>query len=172
MKHLNSLLAFGIILLAISCGKEDNDEPADPVDPIVVPVVNTRNDSFSGPTYADNYSPVSSWSTRAQWNLSNVHDPSVEKCGEYFYMYQTDASYGNAHNGNGHYPYRRSKDLVTNPIVGTDSNKSWTERAFIGLAESDDLSTNLWTDKGMVVCSEPDKWHGSGSFYWAVDTRQ
>jgi arabinan endo-1,5-alpha-L-arabinosidase len=132
-------------------------------------------------------------------------------------MYQTDASYGNAHDGHGHFPYRRSKDLVTweymgaamtnapawvkdslnnkrarlipalppienpsygfwaphikkvgnkyrmyysivvtNPIVGTDTNTSWTERAFIGLAESDDLATNVWTDKGMVVCSEPD----------------
>ncbi|MBW8334355.1 MAG: arabinan endo-1,5-alpha-L-arabinosidase [Prolixibacteraceae bacterium] len=216
MKHSNLLLAFGIVFLAISCGKENNDEP-DPVDPVVVPVVNTRNDSFTGPTYADNYSPIASWSARAQWNLANVHDPSVEKCGDYYYMYQTDASYGNAHNGHGHYPYRRSKDLVnweflgmafqkvpawvkdslnhkrarmnpalppienpdygfwapsirkvgnkyrlyysvvvTNPIVGTDSNKSWTERAFIGLAESDDLSTNQWVDKGMVVCSEPD----------------
>lgn len=46
--------------------------------------------------------------------------------------------------------------VVTNPIVGTDPNTSWTERAFIGLAESDDLSTNNWADKGMVVCSEPD----------------
>jgi arabinan endo-1,5-alpha-L-arabinosidase len=132
-------------------------------------------------------------------------------------MYQTDASYGNAHDGYGHFPYRRSKDLVnwefmgmaftaapawlkdslnnkrarmnpalpaiqnpnygywapyikkvgnkyrlyysivvTDPIVGTDHNTSWSERAFIGLAESDDLATNVWTDKGMVVCSEPD----------------
>jgi arabinan endo-1,5-alpha-L-arabinosidase len=132
-------------------------------------------------------------------------------------MYQTDASYGNAHDGNGHFFYRRSKDLitwefmgssmttapawvkdslnnkrarmvpalppienpsygywaphvkkvgnkyrmyysivVTEPIVGTDYNTSWSERAFIGLAETDDLATNVWTDKGMVVCSEPD----------------
>jgi arabinan endo-1,5-alpha-L-arabinosidase len=45
--------------------------------------------------------------------------------------------------------------VVTNPIVGTDYNTSWSERAFNGLAESDDLATNVWTDKGMVVCSEP-----------------
>lgn len=30
----------------------------------------------------------------------------------YYYMYQTDASYGNAHSGNGHFHARRSKDLV------------------------------------------------------------
>jgi arabinan endo-1,5-alpha-L-arabinosidase len=46
--------------------------------------------------------------------------------------------------------------VVTDPIVGSDSNLSWSERAFIGLAESDDLATNIWVDKGMVVCSEPD----------------
>jgi arabinan endo-1,5-alpha-L-arabinosidase len=183
----------------------------------VEPPITTPVNAFAGPTYADNYTSLAAWSSRSQWNLANVHDPSVEKSGEYYYMYQTDASYGNAHEGHGHYPYRRSKDLVnwefmgmafntvpawikdslnnkrarmspalppidnpsygfwapyikkvgnkyrlyysvvvTNPIVGTDPNTSWTERAFIGLAESDDLSTNQWVDKGMVVCSEPD----------------
>lgn len=171
--------------------------------------------TFNGPTYADDYTPIASWATRSQWNLANVHDPSVTKDGNYFYMYQTDASYGNAHEGHGHFPYRRSTDLVnweylgaafsetptwikdslnskravmglpaidnptyghwapyiheyngvyrlyysvvvTNPIVGNDTNTSWTERAFIGLAESTDLASNVWEDKGMVICSEPD----------------
>jgi len=171
--------------------------------------------NFSGPSYADNYTSIAAWSSRSSWNLANVHDPTVAKSGDYYYMYQTDASYGNAHEGHGYYPYRRSKDLVnwefigmafssvpawvkdslnikrarmslpaidnpsygfwapcvrkvgnkyrmyysvvvTNPIVGSDYNTSWTERAFIGLAESDDLASNVWTDKGMVICSEPD----------------
>ncbi|MDI1305267.1 MAG: arabinan endo-1,5-alpha-L-arabinosidase, partial [bacterium] len=155
--------------------------------------------------------------SNSQWNLANVHDPTVAKCGDYYYMYQTDASYGNATEGHGHFFYRRSKDLVnwefmgssmttapawvkdslnnkrarmipalpaianptygywapcvrkvgnkyrmyysivvTEPIIGTDYNTSWSERAFIGLAETDDLASNVWTDKGMVVCSEPD----------------
>ena len=187
--------------------------------PIVVPpvVVPTPAITFDGPLNADDYTPIASYANRAQWNLANVHDPTVEKCGDYYYMYGTDASYGNVLDGYGHFPYRRSKDLVkwdfmgtafsvvpawvkdsmnnkrarmkpslppinnpdygywapyvkkvgsryrmyysiviTNPIVGTDNNASWTERAFIGLAESDDLATNIWVDKGMVVCSEPD----------------
>ena len=74
---------------------------------------------FAGPTYSDNYISISSWNNRSQWNLANVHDPSVEKCGEYYYMYQTDASYGNAHEGHGHFPYRRSKDLVTWEFMGS-----------------------------------------------------
>ncbi|MES2648484.1 MAG: arabinan endo-1,5-alpha-L-arabinosidase [Bacteroidota bacterium] len=215
MKFVNTFLyyplLFSLFLLG-SCKKSDGviTPPVVVEPPPVVP-------AFPGPSYADNYTSISSWSNRSQWNLANVHDPTVEKSGEYYYMYQTDASYGNAHEGYGHYPYRRSKDLINwefmgmtfsgppawvkdslnnkrarmspalppitnpvygywapyvkkvgnkyrmyysivviNPIVGSDFNTSWTERAFIGLAESDDLASNVWTDKGMVVCSEPD----------------
>lgn len=207
-------LFFGALMM-FSCSSDDPAAPVDPDPPVVVPPVTTP--AFPGPTYADNYTSISSWGNRTQWNLANVHDPSVEKSGEYYYMYQTDASYGNAHEGNGHFFYRRSKDLinwefmgssmtqapawvkdslnnkrarmnpalppienpsygywapcvrkvgniyrmyysivVTNPITGTDTNTSWSERAFIGLAETTDLASNNWTDKGMVVCSEPD----------------
>ncbi|MDR3188288.1 MAG: arabinan endo-1,5-alpha-L-arabinosidase [Prevotellaceae bacterium] len=181
-------------------------------------------EDFQAPTYADDYSVagISSWANRNQWNLANVHDPTVEKCGDYYYMYGTDASYGNVHVGRGHFPYRRSKDLVSwdfqgmamsetpawvkdtlnsmrsqlglpaisNPLFGhwapvvrkVDSkyrmyycivvdnyiltgkpntaanfDNSWTERAFIGLMETGDLGSNLWEDKGMVVCSSTDR---------------
>jgi len=67
---------------------------------------------FTAPTYADDYASIASWTSRSQWNLANVHDPSVVFDGEFYYMYGTDASYGNAHAGHGHFPYRRSKDLV------------------------------------------------------------
>lgn len=222
MKKSNSIFKikynlglFLVILITVSCSKDDPAVEEGGPDPVVPPVVVTP--AFPGPTYADNYTSISSWGNRTQWNLANVHDPSVEKSGEYYYMYQTDASYGNAHEGNGHFFYRRSKDLinwefmgssmtqapawvkdslnnkrarmnpalppienpsygywapcvrkvgniyrmyysivVTNPITGTDTNTSWSERAFIGLAETTDLASNNWTDKGMVVCSEPD----------------
>ena len=36
----------------------------------------------------------------------------------YYYMYQTDASYGNAHEGHGHFHARRSKDLVNWEYLG------------------------------------------------------
>ncbi|MCV9929584.1 arabinan endo-1,5-alpha-L-arabinosidase [Flavobacterium sp. LS1R49] len=215
IKIISHLGLFLFVLIITSCSKDDPAVSGGP-DPVVAPVVVVPN-AFPGPTYADNYTSLASWGSRAQWNLANVHDPTVEKCGEYYYMYQTDASYGNATEGHGHFFYRRSKDLinwefmgssmteapawvkdslnnkrarmspalpaitnpnygywapcvrkvgniyrmyysivVTNPIVGTDTNTSWTERAFIGLAETDDLASNNWTDKGMVVCSEPD----------------
>lgn len=174
-----------------------------------------ETETFDGPTYSDDYTSRSAWEERSQWNLENVHDPTVVKDGDYFYMYQTNASYGNVHQGHGNYPYRRSKDLVNwdyqgaafsevqswvkdslnniraemdlppienpnygfwaphitkvgdtyrlyysviidNPIEGSDPNTSWTERAFIGLAESTDLSSNNWEDKGVVVHSVAD----------------
>ncbi len=219
LKLVPYLVLFLSVISVSSCSSEDSPTPVPPVvvPPVVVPP------TFAGPTYLDNYTNIASWGSNSQWNLANVHDPTVEKCGEYYYMYQTDASYGNAHDGHGHFPYRRSKDLVTwqymgsamtaapawvkdslnnkrarmvpplpaianpkygywapyikkvgskyrmyysivvdDPIVGIRDNeglwreKSWSERAFIGLAECDDLATNNWVDKGMVVCSEPD----------------
>ncbi|WP_163398549.1 arabinan endo-1,5-alpha-L-arabinosidase [Flavobacterium fluviatile] len=217
LKNASCLGLFLLTLAAtVSCSgddpaTEDPDPPVVVVPPVVVPP------AFPGPTYADNYTAISSWNSRAQWNLANVHDPTVEKSGDYYYMYQTDASYGNAHDGNGHFFYRRSKDLINwefmgasmksapawvkdslnnkrarmnpalppianprygywapfvkkvgnkfrmyysivvdEPITGTSFDTSWSERAFIGLMETDDLGSNNWTDKGMVVCSEPD----------------
>ena len=215
MKYLSFLIAATLLIVVSGCGKTSTPAPVPPVvPPVVIPPV---TDTFPGPTYPDNYISIAGWESRSQWNLANVHDPTVTKSGDYYYMYQTDASYGNALDGHGHYPYRRSKDLVhwdfmgtaftsvpawvkdslnnkrarmvpalpaidnpsygywapcirkvgskyrlyycvvvLDPIVGTDYNTSWSERAFIGWAESDDLATNVWTDKGMVVCSEPD----------------
>lgn len=67
---------------------------------------------YTAPTYADDYSAIASWDNRSSWNLANVHDPSVVFDGKYYYMYGTDASYGNAHVGHGHFLYRKSEDLV------------------------------------------------------------
>lgn len=218
------LVAIAAIALLYTSGCKKPDVVSNVVVPVVPPIVVTPPaNTFAGPLEADDYTPIASYANRGQWNLANVHDPTVEKSGDYYYMYGTDASYGNVLDGYGHFPYRRSKDLVkwdfmgtafaavpawvkdsmnnkrarmnpvlspinnpnygywapyvkkvgnkyrmyysiviTNPIIGADYNASWTERAFIGLAESDDLSTNIWVDKGMVVCSEPD---GIASYY-------
>ena len=170
---------------------------------------------YTPPTYSDDYTSIADWSKRSQWNLANVHDPSVMLAADgYYYMYQTDASYGNAHAGHGHFHARRSKDLVNweymggtfsvepawikekmneyrnacglapidNPSYGCwapvarkvsdtlyrmyysvvvtdaiDGANSWTERAFIGLAETSDPASNQWEDKGFVVCSSSDR---------------
>ncbi|WP_304210759.1 arabinan endo-1,5-alpha-L-arabinosidase [Phocaeicola plebeius] len=181
---------------------------------------------YVAPDYEDDYTSIAGWDKRNEWNLANVHDPSVVLADDgYYYMYQTDASYGDAHDGHGHFHCRRSKDLVNweymgatmqeapawvkenlnayraemglepiespsygywapvvrkvktglyrmyysivvnhyiktgKPQLVTDENfdGSWTERAFIGLMETSDPASNVWEDKGMVVCSSSDR---------------
>lgn len=181
---------------------------------------------YVAPDYEDDYTSIAGWDKRNEWNLANVHDPSVVLADDgYYYMYQTDASYGNAHDGHGHFHCRRSKDLVNweymgatmqeapawvkenlnayraemglepiespsygywapvvrkvktglyrmyysivvnhyiktgKPQLVTDENfdGSWTERAFIGLMETSDPASNVWEDKGMVICSSSDR---------------
>lgn len=197
-------------LVTIGCSKEDsNDDGGTDTDDDPI------GETFNGPTYSDNYTSIAGWDQRSQWNLANVHDPTVVKDGAYFYMYQTDASYGNAHAGHGHFHCRRSLDLVnweymgaTMPgeatwvkdeintrraaegrapiqnisygywapcvrkvgnvyrmyysivhdalIEGTDPNASWGEEAYIGMMETTSLASNVWEDKGMVICNVPD----------------
>lgn len=80
---------------------------------------NSELDSYQAPTYKDDYTSMADWSKRSQWNLANVHDPTVVLADDgYYYMYQTDASYGNAHEKGGHFHGRRSKDLVNWEYLG------------------------------------------------------
>jgi beta-xylosidase len=76
-------------------------------------------ETWTAPAYADDYRSISGWSQRAQWNLANVHDPTVMLADDgYYYMYQTDASYGNAHTAGGHFHARRSKNLIDWEYLG------------------------------------------------------
>lgn len=134
-------------LVATGCSKEDNDGGGgtqtddEPVGP-----------TFNGPTYADNYTPISGWDQRSQWNLANVHDPTVAKDGDYFYMYQTDASYGNSTFGHGHFHGRRSKDLVNWEYIGStmDNAPAWVKttmnahRAEMGLPAIENPKYGYW----------------------------
>ena len=75
-------------------------------------------EDYNPPTYSDDYRSIADWSKRNEWNLANVHDPTVCLAEDgYYYMYQTDASFGNQHVGHGHFHGRRSKDLVNWELV-------------------------------------------------------
>ncbi|WP_294618410.1 arabinan endo-1,5-alpha-L-arabinosidase [uncultured Bacteroides sp.] len=75
--------------------------------------------NYTAPAYADYYVDIAGWDKRNEWNLANVHDPTVVLAEDgYYYMYQTDASYGNAHIAGGHFHGRRSKDLVNWEYLG------------------------------------------------------
>lgn len=74
---------------------------------------------YKAPSYADDYRSIAGWENRASWNLANVHDPTVFLADDgYYYMYQTDASFGNAHDGHGHFHGRRSKNLIDWEYLG------------------------------------------------------
>lgn len=105
------------------------------------------------PAYVDDYVSMAGWDQRANWNLANVHDPSVMKAADgYYYMYQTDASYGNAHDGHGHFHARRSKDLVNWEYLGATMQEApaWVKtklneiRAEQGLDPIDNPSYGYW----------------------------
>lgn len=110
LKHLLILFIGLTVLLFVGC--KDDIEPENPTNGTDTVA------SFTIPTYADDYSSISSWTDRDKWNLANVHDPSVAYYDGYYYMYGTDASYGNAAEGHGHFQGKRSKDLVNWDWVG------------------------------------------------------
>lgn len=72
-------------------------------------------DGTTIPNFQDDYRSFSSWANVDRWNLANVHDPSIAYYKGYYYMFNTDASYGNEHEkgpNHVHFPGKRSKDLV------------------------------------------------------------
>ncbi|MFY0624874.1 MAG: arabinan endo-1,5-alpha-L-arabinosidase [Reichenbachiella sp.] len=139
------VLALSLATLFFTGCKEDDLSPTgiitvDPdEDPIEEPVIDS---TYSIPTYADDYSGLASWSNRSNWNLANVHDPSMFFDGEYYYMYATNASYGNAHDGHGHFHGRRSMDLVNWTYMGAamPDTPAWVKDSLNNIRASYGLS--------------------------------
>ena len=77
-------------------------------------------EKYVPPMYSDNYMAIGNWAYHDKWNLANIHDPNVFRADDgYYYMYQTDASYGDEHKKDGgHFHGRRSKDLVNWEYLG------------------------------------------------------
>lgn len=72
-------------------------------------------DGVTIPNFQDDYRSFAGWANVDRWNLANVHDPSIAYYKGYYYMFNTDASYGNEHMkgpNHVHFPGKRSKDLV------------------------------------------------------------
>ncbi len=148
---IKDLLRLSLSLIAVSmvgC----NDDFADPTGIVTKDPDPTAN--FEIPSYADDYSSISSWANVSRWNLANVHDPSVAYFDGYYYMYGTDASYGNAHAGHGHFQGKRSKDLVnwnwisgpfsTAPEWVADSLNAIRGRMSLPAIEKADISYGYW----------------------------
>ena len=141
------ILSFLIIALSHVGCNEDVVEPIDNGH-------DTIATNFIIPTYADDYSSIASWANRNKWNLANVHDPSVAYYNGYYYMYGTDASYGNEAAGHGHFQGKRSKDLVNWEWVGgpfynapawvSDSLNTIRSRMGLAVIDNDKIVYGYW----------------------------
>lgn len=98
-----------LLCLCLSCEQDLNDPDT----------LTEGLELYRPPAYPDDYTGIAGWDNRSMWNLANVHDPTVMLADDgYYYMYQTDASYGNAHAGHGHFHARRSRNLVDWEFLG------------------------------------------------------
>lgn len=85
----------------------------------------SQQSAYSGPQFGDDYSDITDIQHYKKWGTYNVHDPSVIKAGDYYYMYSTDAIWwpkGAIRESDsiavGNIQVRRSKDLVHWDFVG------------------------------------------------------
>lgn len=181
MKKLHIFALLLACTLAVGCSSS-SDDPEVPVNPTPTPTPNptptpgdqTAEDlaNYKCPTYDDNYTSVAAWTQRSKWNLANMHDPTVVKASDgYYYMYQTDASYGNAHqkdirnsNKHGHFFCRRSKNLVDWEFVGA---------TMVGLPSWVKTKLNEFR-KGMGVADRPDSYFANDLDFgfWAPCVRK
>lgn len=183
MKKLHIFALLLACTLAVGCSSS-SDDPEIPVNPTPTPTPTpnptpTPGDQTAGelanykcPTYDDNYTSVAAWTQRLKWNLANMHDPTVVKASDgYYYMYQTDASYGNEHqkdirnsNKHGHFFCRRSKNLVDWEFVGA---------TMVGLPSWVKTKLNEFR-KGMGVAERPDSYFANDLDFgfWAPCVRK
>ena len=127
--------------------------PLENIQSISLQPLGQRLENYKGPTYADDYRNITSWNNRTKWNLANIHDPTVMRAADgYYYMYQTDASFGNVQNGHGHFHGRRSRNLVDWDYLGATMNSepTWVKdtvnsyRAVMGLDPITTLQLGYW----------------------------
>lgn len=181
MKKLHIFALLLACTLMVGCSSS-SDDPEVPVNPTPTPTPNptpTPGDqtaeelaNYKCPTYDDNYTSVAAWTQRSKWNLANMHDPTVVKASDgYYYMYQTDASYGNEHqkdirnsNKHGHFFCRRSKNLVDWKFVGA---------TMVGLPSWVKTKLNEFR-KGMGVAERPDSYFANDLDFgfWAPCVRK
>lgn len=156
--HTNKVAAISLLAMSITTSCSDDDPKPDPDGN------GNGNGSvptdWTAPTYADDYSAIAAWSKRNNWNLANVHDPSVAYFDGKYFMYCTDASYGNEHAGHGHFHGRYSEDLVNWKYL----NGSMSETPPAWIAEK---LNEIRTDMGLNPIAEKDIQYG----YWAPVVR-
>ncbi len=106
--------ALFVIVMLVSCGKENTSAPTPVTPPPVVPPVTPAG--FDINSITDTYESVAPFQYYQKWASYNVHDPSILKIGDYYYCYSTDVGYGiDVRSG---IQIRKSKDLVEWQFIG------------------------------------------------------
>lgn len=147
--------ALFVAAVAVVAACEDPSQGTGIIVGPVNPKPDPTPDEVKIPDYEDDYSPIAGWSNKDKWNLANVHDPSIAYYDGYYYMYCTDASYGNEHlkaSKGRHFPGKRSKDLVNWSYVPGPMNDApaWVKdslnniRSRMNLAPIDNPNYGYW----------------------------
>lgn len=169
---MKSKIFIGLSVLALSaCNTFETDdlEYNNPGSDVYI------SEMITGGQYLDDYYvDVASWENRAKWNLANVHDPSVVLADDgYYYMYQTDAGYGDPQIGygldRGHFICRRSKDLVNWQLMGATMHgvPGWIE------AKVNEIRKEMGLDPSTTAFSSANSINYQKSFgYWAPCVRK
>ena len=154
MRLAKALILAGALVVA-SC--EDPSQGTGIITGPVNPTPEPPSEEVRIPDYEDDYSAIAGWNNHSKWNLANVHDPSIAYYDGYYYMYCTDASYGNEHlkaTKGKHFPGKRSKDLVNweyvpgpmneAPAWVADSLNSIRKRMGVPAIEKNKISYGYW----------------------------
>lgn len=91
----------------------------------------------------------------AAWNTSNVHDPSILKDGDTYYIYSTDVKVGGT--GTPGIMVRKSKDLIS---------WEWVGYAFVGVPEE----AETWTGATGLWAPDIEKFGDTYYLYYSAST--
>jgi arabinan endo-1,5-alpha-L-arabinosidase len=146
--NLNCACILAIILVAASCSKDSGSHPPpDPPDTTTPPPA-----TFDINSITDTYAAIAPFAYHDKWSVYNVHDPSVLKDGDWYYMYSTDVGYGiDVRSG---IQVRKSKDLVEWQFVGWVFDNLPTLASNFIKASGGTPNNSLWAPYIMKVGSE------------------
>ena len=102
--------------------------------------------------WPDDYTSISAMKNYKQWGSYNVHDPSCKLFGDTYYMYSTDAIYGenreeieSSHLPFGYIQVRKSKDLIHWEFTGWVFEEIPQEaKAWVLEKSGGEGATNIW----------------------------
>lgn len=100
---------------------------------------------------------------QSQWGELNTHDPAIIKDGDSYYVFSTDASYGDVHKRG--VQIRKSKDLITWEYVGTafkDFERDCEEA--IEWAKLDPQKDGLWAPDIIKVGNKYRLYYSASTF--------